>query len=205
MEATVRRMTQADIVGAVALQRACFPAPFPEELLWSASHLAEHLRVFPEGQFVVDSEDRIVASASNAIVDENVWQAHLPWAETLGGPELSRHDPRGTTLYGVDVSVHPAFRRRGLARALYEARFALVRSAGLARYGTACRIPDFRAWSLAHKPDLDGYLGAVASGDTEDRTLTPLLRLGLALVGGIRGYMDDEESLDCAALLEWMP
>lgn len=48
----VRDMLPKDIEGAVALQRDCFPPPFPEELLWQISHLQRHLEIFPEGQFV---------------------------------------------------------------------------------------------------------------------------------------------------------
>jgi len=102
-------------------------------------------------------------------------------------------------LYGVDISVHPDYRGRGVGRALYAARFDLVRTLGLTRFGTACRIPD-RCGQPA-----TAYTTAVAMGVLQDRTLTPLLRYGLSLVGVIEGYMEDEESGNAAALLEWRP
>lgn len=194
-------MEPGDIPGAVALQKACFPDPFPEELLWNADHLARHIELFPAGQFVVEAEGAIVASASATRISEARFQAHESWDATVGGPFLTSFDPAGSTLYGLDISVHPEFRRFGFGRLLYSARFDLVRSSNLKRYVTGCRLPDFGASGL----ELEAYLAQVERGARTDRTLTPLLRYGLKLVGGIREYMEDEESRDCAALLEWKP
>lgn len=194
-------MHPADIPGAVALQRACFPAPFPEELLWSSGHLQRHLQIFPEGQLVGVLDHHIVASASSTRISDERFQAHESWDLTVGGPFLETFDPCGSTLYGLDISVHPDYRKLGIGRRLYEARFELVRSLPLVRYGTACRLPDFHSY----EGPLHQYLAEVQSGSRTDRTLSPLLRYGLILVGGIENYMEDEESRDCAALLEWKP
>jgi len=194
-------MQPADIPGAVALQRACFPPPFPEEFLWTSDHLAKHLEIFPEGQFVAEIHRQIVASASATRISEERFQAHESWDATVGGPFLNTFDPTGTTLYGLDISVHPDHRGMGVGRKLYEARFELVRTLPLERYATACRVPDFHNYAGG----LADYLNEVATGQRTDRTLTPLLRYGLTLVSSIENYMDDEESRNCAALLEWQP
>jgi len=205
----IRPMTDADVEGAVALQRACFPPPFPEELLWREEHLQRHLEIFPDGQFVaVDVDELVWGSASSVIISEERYQAHSDWDTTVGGPFLEAHDPRGTTLYGVDISVHPEARRQGLGRRMYHARFKLTRHLGLARYATACRLPDFKNWRTEPgdlEEDLERYLLEVVREEAIDRTLSPLLRMELKLVGGVRDYMEDEESFDCAALLEWRP
>ncbi len=204
----VRTMTLADVEGAVALQRACFPPPFREELHWQPHHLLKHLEAFPEGQFVAVAGGCVVGSASNVRLPEDRWRAHLSWDETVGGLDLRGHDPAGPVLYGVDISVHPEWRGQGIARKLYEARFALVGSLGLRRYATSCRLPGFRDWlaGMALSQDLlERYLSEVAAGVVVDRTLTPLLKLGLRLEGGLTGHMDDEESMGCAASLEWTP
>ncbi|MBL8049207.1 MAG: GNAT family N-acetyltransferase [Chthonomonas sp.] len=197
----VRPMLVGDVAGVVALQRACFPEPFPADQLWQGQHLLAHLITFPEGQFVADIKGQIVGSASALRISEATWQAHLPWEETLGGFEFRNYEPHGTTLYGADISVHPGFRRRGIARALYEARFACVRQLGLVRYGTACRIPDFAGSGFE---DPGAYCQAVSERQRQDRTLSPLLAMGLTLVDVIRDYMPDPESGDSAALLEWI-
>jgi len=198
----VETLSEQTIDATVALQAACFPPPFPTELLWQRSHLLQHLQVFPAGQFVARSSDRVVGSATSLIVSEAVWQAHLPWEITVGGHQLTNHEPSGTTLYGVDISVDPEFRGRGIARALYQARMDLVDELKLRRFGTACRLPGVRDWKRATGRSIQDYIVEVESGNVVDPTLTPLLRLGLSPIGFIEGYMEDEESLDAAALIE---
>jgi GNAT superfamily N-acetyltransferase len=197
-------MLEEHIPGAVALQRACFPAPFPEELLWNSRHLAKHLSLFPEGQFVALDDDRVVASASATRISEENWQAHSSWEETVGGPFLESFDETGSTLYGLDISVHPVFRGKGLGRMLYQERFKLVKYLDLTRYGTACRLPDYRTYESNHQGvTVDEYAEHVVQGSAKDRTLSPLLRYGLTFLGVIHKYMEDWESDDAAALLEW--
>lgn len=199
----VRQLEPRDIPGVVALQRLCFPGPFPAELLWTAEHLMRHLEVYQEGQMVAVEGEQMVASASAVAISEERWQAHGTWDETVGGFYFDHADPQGSTLYGADISVHPDFRSQGIGRALYEARFELVRKRGMARFGTACRMPDFAFHETGRT--VKEYAHAVASGELQDRTLTPLLRYGLALIDVLEGYMPDEESGHAAALLEWTP
>ncbi|HEY0868733.1 MAG TPA: hypothetical protein VGE01_15220, partial [Fimbriimonas sp.] len=131
------------------------------------------------------------------------WQKHGSWSETVGGPYLRAFDPDGSTLYGLDITVHPMHRRLGIGRAFYGERYRLVEQRGLARYGTACRIPDYRAFATSHpETGVEEYVERVVRGEAADRTLTPLLRMGLEFVEVLRGYMDDEESVNAAALLE---
>lgn len=195
-------MKVRDIEGVVALQAACFPPPFPADQHWTPAHLARHLEVFPEGQFVAFEEGRVVGSASALILGDDAWNAHLSWEDATGGHNFAHHEPTGTTLYGADISVHPEARRRGVARALYAARFELVRSKGLRRFGTVCRLPGF---SGSHFPSPIAYGQAVSENRAEDPTLTPLLRLGCRLVAIVEGYMHDPESGDAGGVLEWLP
>lgn len=187
--------------GVVALQTLCFPPPFDPELLWRAEHLERHLELFPQGQFVAVMGEQVVASCSNTIISEENWLAHRSWEETVGGYFLDTFDQIGSTIYGLDISVHPEFRRMGIARALYQARFNVVRS-GYSRYGTACRLPDF---VHNHFPTPELFASAVNRGEVVDRTLTPLLRMGLVMTDVLTEYMDDPESGNAAALLEWRP
>ena len=189
-----------------ALQAACFPPPFPVDQLWTEEHLLAQLKVFPEGQFVAVEGDTVLGSASSLVISEENWQAHADWDATTGGHTLKAHDPAGTTLYGADISVGPDHRCKGVGRALYGARFKLVRSMGLVRFGTTCRIPDWLEWMVAHKnSEKTAYVLAVLKGQARDRTLTPLLKIGLQFKGLVEDHMKDEESGDAAAILEWTP
>ena len=198
-------MRAEHVTGAVALQRACFPPPFPEELLWRAEHLARHIEIFPEGQFVAVESRKVIGSASNLLLTEETWQRHATWDETVGGPFFANHTPYGSTLYGADISVHPERRAKGVGRALYNARFDLVRTRKLVRYGTACRIPDYLSFHERYRGTTKQYIAVVLERKTADRTLTPLLRFDLSYVATLENYMLDEESGNAGVLLEWLP
>lgn len=195
-------MAELHVVSVAGLQRACFPEPFPADLLWQASHIRCHLSQFPEGQWVVQFDGEVVASCSNILCRADVWDSHKPFHDVAGGLGLEGHDPCGTVLYGIDISVHPGHRRKGLARMLYQARFGFVRQHGLDRYGTVCRLPGFLASGEA---DPCRYAELVAGGTLTDATLTPLLRMGLGFKGVIMDYMEDQESGNAGAILEWKP
>lgn len=206
MNVQIVPMLAVHIPGAVALQRACFPEPFPEELLWNRDHLTRHIELFPEGQLVALVGNAVVASASATRISEDNWQSHGSWEETVGGPFLETYDPTGSTLYGLDISVHPDSRGLGIGRQLYKRRFQLVRDLGLTRYGTACRMPDFQTYAQEHPgTSVDQYAELVVRKQATDRTLSPLLHYGLTYLGVIQGYMEDRESDNAAALLEWRP
>lgn len=201
----VRLMAPEDFEEVVAFQRLCFPPPFPEELLWTREHLAGHVEMFPEGQFTAIVEGQIVGSASSLRVTRARWSEHTDWDDLTGGLSLERHEPEGAILYGADISVHPSARRQGVGGALYQARFALVRELGLEAFATVCRMPDCREWMVAHSGTPLDYARAVERGEAKDRTLTPFLKMGMQLMGVDEDVMDDPESLDAGARLEWRP
>ncbi len=206
MSFVIRPTTLADVPGAVALQALCFPPPFSDDYHWDPEHIQHHIEVFPEGQWIAEADGAIVGNCTNIILSEERWQARAGWEATAGGAYLRNFDPGGTTLYGLDIGVHPDYRRRGIARAFYAARFELVRQRGLTRFGTACRVPGWQAWSRGHNgADQTIYAREVVGGGVQDVTLTPLLRMGLAFLEVIPNYMPDEESGDAGALLEWRP
>lgn len=199
---TIRPMTANDVAGVVALQRQCFPEPFPADQLWQSVHIERHLEIFAEGQFVAVVGDMVVGSCTNMRTSRAIWDSHLPWESVVGDLFLSGHAPEGEVLYGIDVSVAPAFRRQGIAREFYQARFNFVRSASMDQYGTVCRLPGLQASGLV---SARAYAESVVARERIDPTLTPLLHLGLRFVGVIEGYMSDPESGDAGAILEWRP
>ena len=176
MSVQIVPLSAEHVEGAVALQRLCFPPPFPEELLWKVEHLHRHHELFPDGQFVAVLGSEVLASASMARIAEERWQAHASWDETVGGPFMTHFDPEGSTLYGMDISVAPS-----------------------------ARVPDYASWAASTGGTVQDYVAAVARAEAIDRTLTPLLRVGLDLIAVLEEYMDDSESGNAAALLERTP
>jgi len=199
---SVRRMEPGDIAGVVALQAMAFPPPFDPDLLWAEEHLERHLEIFPAGQWVAVHEGLVVGSCSNTRISEPTWRKSATWDEITGGPFLETFDPEGSTLYGLDISVHPEYRRRGIGRSFYERRFQYQRENSLARYGTGCRIPGFLASGLS---TAEQYVTEVIRGERQDPTLTPLLSYGLRFIMTKENYMEDAESRNVAAILEWIP
>jgi GNAT superfamily N-acetyltransferase len=199
---TLKKTSESHIPGVVALQRQCFPEPFPIEALWKTEHIQNHIKIFPAGQFVVTKNNEVVASCTNMLVSRESWEAHESWDNSTGGLSLQNHNPAGSVLHGIDISVHPAHRNRGLGKLLYNARFELVKTLSLIKYGTVCRIPDYRDSKC---PSPDDFIKSVLDNRQSDRTLTPLLKMGLQFKGIIQNYMEDEESGNTGAILEWTP
>jgi len=119
--------------GLEELQRIVFPTLAPEER-FLAEHYKKHIELFPDGQFcVVDTAngDRVVGMTSTIRMTFDFAHPDHTFADVIQGGWLTSHDPTGPWLYGADLGTHPAYRRRGVARALYAARHETVRALGL--------------------------------------------------------------------------
>ena len=192
----VRSYTHKDYPQLLEIQRACFPAPYPEEQLWSKAQIASHLEHFAQGALCVEVNGELIASAT-ALILEN--PPHT-FANATDNGFIGNHNPHGDTLYGVDMAVHPDWRGRGVARRLYQARFELVQQLGLKRFTAAGRMPGL-AQHLNLSPE--DYVALIMRGELTDPTLTPQLKNGLRPVHVLHDYIEDAESRNCALLLEW--
>jgi GNAT superfamily N-acetyltransferase len=198
----IRPYTVADTERLVDLQRDCFPPPFPPELWWTPAQIAGHARIFADGALCVEADDgSLIASATAHRVNLDLAHPQHRWADISADGTLANHDPQGDTLYGVDMAVRPAWRRRGVARSLYVARFALVRRLGLRRFAAGCRLSGYHRH--AADMDIDSYGAAVMAGRLVDPVATPLLRAGLRGVAVLHDYLPDAESHNHALLVVW--
>lgn len=197
----IRSYTVDDLNQLVRIQRECFPPPFPSELWWQAGQIACHVRLFPEGALAAEIDGELVGSATAHIVRFDPDHPDHTWEAVSDHGYLRNHDPQGDTLYGVDVAVRPAWRGRGVAKALYQARFALVRRLGLARFLAGSRISGYHRHSDTHSPE--AYAAEVIAGRLTDPVITPQLKAGLEPVHLVRGYLADTDSSDCALLMQW--
>lgn len=80
----VRVATAHDIPKLVELNKVAYPTLSQENIIWGASHLRSHQKMFPEGQLVAVLEGRIVGAAATLLVD-------------LGRDPLRSHTWAGTT------------------------------------------------------------------------------------------------------------
>jgi GNAT superfamily N-acetyltransferase len=199
----IRSYTESDIPQLIEIQRECFPPPYPAEQLWSREQLLSHIAIFPAGALcAVDADGRLVGSCTNLIIQFDPAHPQHTWAEISDDGFIRTHNPNGNALYGIDVAVRPAYRGRGIARLMYQARFDLVKRLGLERYLTAGRLAGYH--KHASQLSLEEYAAKVVAGELTDPVITPQLRAGLQPVTVIRDYIPDEESANAALMLQWL-
>lgn len=198
----VRLYTPDDYPQLLAIQRACFPPPFPEDLLWTRAQIESHCRVFPEGAIAAEIDGRLVGSSTAHIVRFNPGGHAHTWSGATADGFLTNHDPAGDTLYGADICVIPEARGRGVARAMYRTRYALVRRLGLKRFVAGSRLSGYR--QHAHRLTPEQYASEVAKGRMIDPVITPQLKSGLTPYVVVNGYLPDHDSCDCALLMAWI-
>jgi predicted amidohydrolase/predicted N-acetyltransferase YhbS len=195
----VRQAKPADVPALVDLTARVYT---PE---WG--HSAEMLRSqqthFPEGQFVVEYEGRIVGYCATFRIDEKTALAPHTWMQITGGGMASRHRRDGNWLYGMEVVVHPDYRNMRIGQRLYQARKRLCTDLKLRGIVFGGRIPGL-ARNLHRYGSAEAYVQAVVEGKRRDLTLSFQLSNEFEVVGLLRGYVpSDYESLGYAAHLVW--
>ncbi|MEW6624454.1 MAG: GNAT family N-acetyltransferase [Bacillota bacterium] len=200
MAIIVRPYNIDDFEALVEIQREAFPPPFPEELWWKREQILAHVETFPQGALAAVYKGRIVGSATALLI--NYDGKHHTWAEVSdNGYIYNSHVPDGDSLYGIDLCVSPNYRGMGVAKALYNARKDLVVKLGLKRFLAGCRIPGYH--KCAAQMSCEDYVESVVKGEIMDQVLSFMVSQGLRPVQILEDYIDDEESLNKAVLVEW--
>ncbi|MEM1501849.1 GNAT family N-acetyltransferase [Domibacillus sp. 8LH] len=200
IKAILRNYTKQDFNGLLDVQKAAFPPPFPPELWWNTEQLQNHVDLFPEGALCVEIEGEIAGSMTALIIQYEPGDTHS-WEKVTDNGYIRNHNPDGNTLYVVDICVKPAFRKLGLAKKMVEAMYQTVVHLNLERLLGGGRMPGYHLYADTLTPEQ--YLQKVISGEIYDTVVTFLMRAGRVPVGVLRDYLDDEESKNCAALMEW--
>ncbi len=194
----VRRMRKKDIPHVIALQKKCFPTMAP----WKPEQLENHLRVFPEGQWVVDHAGTVIGSASSLIVDFDEYDTMHSFNEITGNGTISNHDPEGQNLYGIEVMVDPDYRNMRVGGRLYDARRKLAERLNLRSIIIAGRIPGYEKHADTMSPSK--YVRAVQNQRLYDPVLTFQLNNGFVVKRVIPDYLPrDGQSRGNAVLMEW--
>ena len=171
-----------------ALQQMCFPTLADAER-FKASHYRKHLELFPDGQFVALDGDRVVGATTTLRLHFDFEHIAHTFADIIQGGWLTSHEPTGDWLYGADVGVHPAYRGRGLATALYAARQEAVWRLGLRGQVTAGMISGYGA--VKHRMSAEEYYREVVEGRVKDQTLSMQLGVGFEPRALLAGYLND--------------
>ncbi|WP_428261334.1 GNAT family N-acetyltransferase [Haliangium sp.] len=194
-----RPWTQADIDGIVACHQASY-SDYPAATHYDRRLFELQLEAFPQGQCLVEMDGRVVGYATSLIVQLDDVHYRYTYSELTGAATFSTHEPSGDTLYGADIAVHPEYRRRGVARRLYEYRVKLMRRYNLRRMLAYGRIPGYAA--VAGQMTPEEYVQQVLRGERRDQALSTHMRAGYQVKGVALDLFTDRSSLHYSTVLE---
>lgn len=183
-----------------ALQRIVFPNLAEEELL-HAEQYKKHVELFPEGQFVALDGDKVVGATSTIRYHFDIdHQEHHTFYEVMGGGWFTTHDPKGEWLYGMDISVHPDYRGKGIARALYKARQQYcVIPLGLKGQMTVGMLNGYS--KVKDTMTIEEYFEKVKNHELFDPTVSVQEKIGFRIVGLMKDYLSDETCGNAGAVI----
>lgn len=194
----VRNTRMEDIHEIMALWNRCFVNMDP----WKREQLESHIRIFPEGQFCVEYDDRIVGSCSSLIVNFDEYDDQHTWKVITDNGYITNHDADGFNLYGIEVMVDPEYRRMKIGHRLYEARKELARQLNLQSIIIGGRIPNYHK----HKTEMTprDYVAAVEKHSIYDPVLSFQLLEGFTIKRINTRYLPDDKASEAfATLMEW--
>jgi ribosomal protein S18 acetylase RimI-like enzyme len=197
---TIRNYAREDFAKLIGLQALCFPPPFPEELWWNEAQLEEHISRFPAGALCAEINGTIVGSMTALRMTPDDGH-HLAWSAATNDGYIRNHDPKGDTVYVVDIAVAPDFRQFGIGKWLTHSMYETVVYLGCRRLLGGGRMPGYKA--VSHRLTPEQYVEDVSTGVRKDPVLTFLMRCGRMPIGIVMNYLEDEQSLNYAALMEW--
>lgn len=186
------------------MQDVTYPT-LDEDSRFKAAHYRRHLELFPEGQFVALDRGRPVGSTSTfrtQFDDSNLERYRMEtFLEAIDHGWFGNHQPTGDWLYGADIQVHPDYRGKGLARMLYAARKAAVRSLNLRGMLAVGMFPGYYRYETSLT--IDDYVAKVVSDEIFDPTLSVQIRQGFRYVLTVYDYIQDASSGNGSALIVW--
>jgi len=181
------------------LEYACFPTVTRDEL-YSAPELAMLAGEFPAGNFVVLDGDKPIAMGLGVRVDFDFGSPQHSVSDLVTSADTG-DNPDGEWYYGTDISVDPAYRRRGIGQNLYRLRKNVCRDLNLRGIVAGGVIPGY----ADHKATMTAaeYVKAVSAGELYDSTLTFQLQNGFEARGVLANYLKDPAVDSWASLIVW--
>lgn len=167
--------------------------------------LEQQLGRFPEGQFVAihkeGEREQVVGVAITMRTNVPPTKGEQTWFDLVGDLSLPKHDPNGKWLYGVDMVVHPDFRRKGVGTALYKARFDLVKRLNLRGWYAGGMLMGYQ--NYAHVMSPETYAEKVRRRELQDPTVTMQMNRGFKAVKLIKDYYPIPNAHGAAMLIVW--
>lgn len=186
-----------------------------EKLAWREEKAAtqemfkSRIDTFSEGALVAIADGKIVGVVATEIVNYNESEMKNWYEITDNGYIAKTHNPKGDTLYGVDLSVDPDYQNKGIGKKLMEAVGRLAIKYNLKQGILGGRIPNYH--KFADKMSVEEYIKIEKEANEEGIPLDPEIlfwrkeywNVGLKIVKVIPNYFKDPESLNYGVLLIW--
>ena len=169
---------------------------------WPEETIATLIRLFPEGQLVIEDNGTLIATALTVKVSYDRFSNPHRYEDLITDDKVRSHSRKGDALYGLDVFVDPEYRGYRLGRRLYEARKDLCREENLRAILAGGRLPGYT--NYADKMTVTEYIAEVEARTIYDPILTFQLSNGFDVKRLLVKYLpEDESSRGYATLLEW--
>lgn len=159
---------------------------------YSEPEIRGQINNFPEGVFIAEFDGAIAGYCATSIIDEKLALGPHTWHEISGGGFGSRHNPNGNILYGIEVSVDPAFRRLRIGQRFYRARRELCRRLELKGIVFGGRMPGYQR-RRKEFPDPKAYLDAVLDLSARDQVINFQLKQDFEALGVLKNYLPDDK------------
>ena len=199
-EFLIRNATSDDAIQMEYVQMQCYPSLHESELL-NRNHFINHIKIFPEGQLVVESDGVIIGSASTMrSFFPKEEQTYLEVTDNLW--LTNTHNPEGDWMYGIDMGVLPEYRGLGLSREMYLARQEICKSLGLK--GQIIGGMTIGYGRVKDKMTIAEYCYALEIKKFTDPTVTPQNKAGFRWIKPLFNHVNDPEA-GFACILMYYP
>jgi GNAT superfamily N-acetyltransferase len=179
------------------LQKIVFPT-LAKESLMREEHYLNHIKIFPEGQFVALKDDKVIGMTTAIRYHLHLHDKHT-FTDVFDNGFLNTHEPHGDWLYGMDIGTHPDYRGMGIAKFLYDARQETVYKLGLKGQYTYGMLSGYGA--LKNTMSAADYYDQVVAGKMKDPTVSRQMKNGFKPYGLVPGYVEDPVCDGYCALL----
>lgn len=199
-EFVIRNATPEDAIQMEYIQKQCYPSLDATELI-NRDHFINHIKIFPEGQIVLERDGIVVGSAST-------FRSHFPTQEQTFLESSDNlwitnvHVPDGEWLYGIDMGILPEYRGLGLSKEMYLVRQELCKKLGLK--GQLIAGMTIGYGKVKERMTIEEYCYALEIKKFSDPTVTPQNKAGFRWIKPLYNHINDPEA-GFACILMYYP
>ena len=196
----IRNATPDDVIQMEYVQKQCYPS-LHESALMNRNHFLNHIKIFPEGQIVIEKNGIIVGSASTMLI--NFPEYDFTYLEITDNLWITNtHVPDGDWIYGIDIGVLPDYRGLGFSREMYLARQEIGKSLKLKGQLIAGMTIGYQR--VKDKMTIEEYCYALEIKKFTDPTITPQRKAGFRWIKPLYNHINDPKA-GFACILMYFP